>query len=246
MSASAAGFGGDDTIHGDTMFKKSLLALAVLTLAASSAVAADEPRIELSLNLGGTASSGINSNEVAPSGQSPVYMEVRPKNGFSFGGDLGYFLTEKIQVGALYSNQKSELQFTGPNSWVQVGEGLDVQNYMGTVAFHTGDFWQRTRFYVLGGIGATRYGNVTILGINGSAVVGGRTKFASTWGVGVKHTPNDRLGVKLGVRWTPTYLGETADEWVCSPYWPQECSVSGTNSQFAHQIEGSVGVMIRF
>jgi hypothetical protein len=228
------------------MVSKNPLALAALVFAATTATAADEPRMEASLRIGGTASTGIDSNEVVPSGQSPVFVEVRPKNGISYGLDFGYFTSEKLQVGALVAVQKSELQMTGPNAWAQLGEGLDVQNFMATVAYHTGDSWTKTRFYVLGGIGATRYGQVTILGINDTVVVGGETKFATTWGGGVKHYPNDRWGLKLGLRWTPTNLGETADEWVCSPYWPRECTVGGTNTHYGQQYELAGAVMIRF
>lgn len=228
------------------MIERKSLAIAALALATATVAAAEDPRMELSLNLGGTASTGINSNEVAPSGQSPVFVEVRPKNSFSWGADFGYFVNEKLQVGALYAVQKSELQITGPNAWTELGEGLDVQNMMATVSYHTGDSWKKTRFYVLGGLGATRFANVTILGINSTAVVGGKTKLASTWGLGVKHYRNERFGAKLGLRWTPANLGDTADEWVCSPYWPAECTVAGTNTQFSHQYELSGGVMIRF
>jgi opacity protein-like surface antigen len=73
----------------------------------------------------------------------------------------------------------------------------------------------------------------------------GTSKFASTWGLGVKSYPNPKLALKLGFRWTPTNLGETADEWVCSPYYPAECTVGG-NTQYAHQYEFSVGVALRF
>ena len=150
----------------------------------------------------------------------------------------------RFQIGALYSVQKSELQLSGPNSWSDVGEGLDVQNMMGTVAFHTGGLDSKTRFYLLAGLGATRYGNVTFVGPSGDTIqIGGKSKFATTWGLGVKMYPSPKVGVKLGFRWTPTNLGETADEWVC--VYPT-CEVTGTNTQYAHQLEFSAGVMFRF
>ena len=173
-----------------------------------------------------------------------MFVEAKPKSSFSWGLDAGYFVSEKFQIGALYSAQKSELQLSGPNSWSDVGEGLDVQNIMATVAFHTGDFDSKTRFYVLGGIGATRYGNVSIVGPNGDTVqIDGRSKFATTWGLGAKMYPSPKVGVKLGFRWTPTDLGETADEWVC--VYPT-CDVTGTNTHFAQQLEFSGGVTLRF
>jgi opacity protein-like surface antigen len=227
------------------MLRRIVWSAVFVVLAASSAPAQDK-RGEFSLNLGGTGSSGINSNEVAPSGQAAVFVEARPKNAFSWGLDIGYFASDKVQIGALFSSQKSELQFTVGDTFKQVGEGLDVQNFMGTIAFHTGDLDSKTRFYILGGLGATRYGEVTFVGPNGnSAQTSGTSKFASTWGLGVKSYPNPKLALKLGFRWTPTNLGETADDWVCSPYYPGECTVGG-NTQYAHQYEFSVGVALRF
>ena len=223
------------------------MAAAFVALAASSVQAKDRRGVELGVNLGYTASSGIDSNEVAPSGQAPVFVEVRPKSTLSWGIDAGYFASEKIQVGALFSNQKSELQYTVETTFKQVGEGLDVQNFMGTVAYHTGWSYSRTRFYVLGGLGATRYGEVTLVGVNGqTAQTSGKSKFATTWGAGVKHYPNEKVGFRAGVRWTPANLGETADEWLCSPYWPAACAATGGNTQYAHQYEIAAGVIIRF
>ena len=223
------------------------MAAGLVALAASSVQAQDRRGIELGINLGYTGSSGIDSNEVAPSGEAPVFVEVRPKSTMSWGIDAGYFVKEKIQVGALFSNQKSELQYTVETTFKQVGEGLDVQNFMGTVAYHTGWSYSRTRFYVLGGLGATRYGEVTLVGADGLTVqTSGKSKFATTWGAGAKYYPSEKVGIRAGFRWTPANLGETADEWLCSPYWPVACAVSGDNTQYAHQYEISVGVVIRF
>jgi opacity protein-like surface antigen len=201
---------------------------AGLVVLAAAAVQAQEKRGEFGLDIGYTGSNGINSNDVSPSGAAAVFVEAKPKSSFFWGLELGYFASEKFQIGALYAAQKSDLQLAGPNSWTNVGEGLDVQNMMGTFAFHTGGFDSKTRLYILGGLGATRYGNVTIVGPNGDTIqIGGKSKFATTWGLGVKMYPNPKVGFKLGFRWTPTNLGETADEWVC--VYPT-CEVTGTPS----------------
>lgn len=228
------------------IMSRRLLWSATLVVLVASVAQAQDKRGEFSLNLGGTMGSGINSNEVAPSGQAAVFVEAVPKNSFSWGLDVGYFVSDKVQIGGLFSSQKSELQFTVGSTFKQAGEGLDVQNFMGTFAFHTGDLDSKTRFYFLAGLGATRYGEVTFIGPNGnSAQTSGKSKFATTWGLGVKSYPSARLGWKLGFRWTPTNLGETADEWLCSPYYPASCTV-GENTQYAHQYEFSAGLMLRF
>jgi hypothetical protein len=213
----------------------------------AAALQAQERRTEASLHLGYTGSSGIDSDEVAPSGRAPTFVEIRPKSAFSWGLDVGYFLTETVQVAALVTSQKSELQYTVEQTFKQRGEGLDVQNFMGTVAYHTGDFRSLVRVYAQGGVGATRYGEVTLVGEGGQvAQTRGRTKLAATLGLGVKGYEHDRFGWKLGVRWTPTKLGETSDEWVCAPFLPLACSVTGSNTQYAHQYEVAAAFLFRF
>ena len=221
------------------MLRKFILA-AAFAMAASGAYAGDS-RAEASLNLGYTGSNGIQSTEVNP---NAAFFEVRPKSSWFWGVDLGYFVNDRFEVGALYAIQKSGLQYTTPKGFKDVGEGFDVQNIMGTFTFNTGDHRSRRRFYLLGGLGATRFGNVTIIADDGSiSQVGGKSKFATTWGGGVKMYPSDRIGWKLGIRWTPTNLGETAEEWICGS---TACAATGTNTQYSHQVEFSGGVTIRF
>ena len=221
------------------MLRKTVWA-AAFVVAASGAYAYD-PRAEASLDLGYTGSNGIQSTDVDP---NAAFFEIRPKSSWFWGVDFGYFVSDRFEIGALYAIQKSGLQYTTPKGFKDIGEGFDVQNIMGTFTFNTGDMRSRTRFYVLGGFGVTRFGNVTILGQNGGTYqVGGKSKFASTWGAGVKAYPSDKFGWKVGIRWTPTNLGETADEWLCGG---SACVVTGTNTQYSNQLEGSVGFTLRF
>ena len=223
---------------------KSIALSAALVVLAAAAAQAQDPRGEAGLNLGYTGSNGITSNDVAPSGSAVVFAEVRPKSAFSWGLDAGYFVNDRFQVGVLFAQQESTLQVTGPETWRNVGDGFNVQNYHATVAFHTGDLETKTRFYVLAGLGATRFGQVTVGGPDGlSTEIGGITKFSTTWGAGVKVHISPRIGARLGVRWTPANLGETADEWVCAY---GVCAVDGTNTQYSHQVEIAAGVAYRF
>jgi hypothetical protein len=220
--------------------------MAAFIVLATSAAQAQDKKSEFGLFLGTTSSNGISSNDVVPFEQAAVFVEVKPRNGFTWGVDFGYFASERFEIGALYSIQKSKLQVSGPNSWTNVGEGLDVQNIMGTVTFNSGDSWSKLRFYVLGGLGATRYGNVTIVGpAGGSTQIGGISKFATTWGAGIKGYPSPSIGWKAGVRWTPTNIGSTADDWVCSPY-GGFCTATGVDHQYIDQLEFAGGVFFRF
>ena len=229
------------------MRRGPIVASFLLAGIAAAPGSAEERRTEASLHLGYTGSSGIDSDEVAPSGQAPTFVEVRPKSSFSWGLDVGYFVTDRIQVAALATSQKSQLQYTVGETFKQRGEGLDVQNFMGTVAYHTGDLDSLLRFYALAGLGVTRYGEVSFEGTRGQfAQTSGRTRFATTWGIGVKGYEHERFGWKLGLRWTPTNLGETSDEWACAPFLPLACSVTGTNTHYAQQYEVAAAFIVRF
>lgn len=225
------------------MTGRTTLTTATILFAVASLAAAEDPRSELSLNLGGTFTSVI-SGEVTPVGQTSVRIEAHPGSSLSLGLDYGYFVTERFQVGGLLSIQPSRMRLAGPNGWNPDGESLTVQNLMAVAGWHTGDAWTRTRFYVMGGLGVSRFGEVTVLGIDASTTISGRVRFATTLGAGVKHRASDRVGLKLDVRWSQSRLGELADEWTCSPYY--DCQAAGSDSQAWNQIEIAGGLVLRF
>jgi hypothetical protein len=77
----------------------------------------------------------------------------------------------------------------------------------------------------------------------GTREIGGETQFSTTWGLGVKLYPGRSVGLKLGVRWTPTYIKSDAEGWWCDPYWG--CYVVG-DAQYSNQFEFAGGLTIRF
>ena len=62
----------------------------------------------------------------------------------------------------------------------------------------------------------------------------GNYQFSSTLGAGVKIYPSPRVGVKLGVRWVPTYIKSDSTGWWCDPYWG--CYVT-SDPQFSNQFQ---------
>ena len=87
------------------------------------------------------------------------------------------------------------------------------------VRYNFGDHDANVRPYFLGGAGVTHYGSVpfTVAGFSGET--GGETQFSTTWALGVKLYPNPKVGLNLGVRWTPTYIKSDSEGWWCDPYW---------------------------
>jgi len=97
---------------------------------------------------------------------------------------------------------------------------------------------------VLGGLGATHYGSVNFTTAAGtSRTTGGNSQFSTTWGAGVKVYPGKNVGLKLGMRWTPTYIKSDATGWWCDPYWG--CYVTG-DAQYSNQFEFGGGITLRF
>jgi opacity protein-like surface antigen len=213
---------------------------AILVLAGVGTARAEDPRVEIGASAGWTFSDGVTFDGVL-AGDGNVYNSIEPKDAFSYGLNLGFFITPQIEVGGLFSQQKSKLE-VGGTSLREIGD-QSVDNYHGYFAYNFGDSDAKVRPYVLGGLGVTRYGSVpySVGSVTGST--DSTSKFSTTWGAGVKIYPGPNVGLKLGVRWTPTYIKSDAEGWWCDPYWG--CYVVG-DAQYSNQFELTGGIVIRF
>ena len=52
------------------------------------------------------------------------------------------------------------------------------------------------------------------------------------------------IGMKVGLRWTPTALGSLTDDWLCGPY--ANCEVVDVNRSWFRQLEFAVGGFLCF
>jgi hypothetical protein len=219
--------------------------LAVLTTAvalAASATYAQDPRVEIGVVAGWTLSDGVTTDSPVQGGDGVFYNSIEPDDAFSYSLNVGFFVNPNFEIGGLFSQQKSKMLIGG----VAVRELGDwsVNNYHGYFAYNTGDFDSKARFYILGGLGATQYGGLSFTAVNGSTrEIGGETLFSTTWGAGVKLYPGKNVGLKLGMRWTPTYIKSDAEGWWCDPYWG--CYVVG-DAQYSNQWEFAGGLTFRF
>lgn len=222
------------------MYRKLAVLTSFTALMASGAWAQD-PRVEIGAVVNWTLSDGVTGDAVR-GGDGNLYNSIEPKDSVSYGLDLGFFVNDNIEIGGLFSRQKSNLIVGGAlerdlGSW-------SVDNYHGYIAFNSGDAQSKARFYVLGGLGATRYGSVNFTTATGtSRTTGGNSQFSTTWGAGVKVYPGKNVGLKLGMRWTPTYIKSDATGWWCDPYWG--CYVTG-DAQYSNQFEFGGGITLRF
>jgi opacity protein-like surface antigen len=220
---------------------KKMAWIAPLALLVAVPARAQDPRIELQGWAGYTFSDGV-SGDAREGSDGNIYNQINPKNSESYGLSIGFFVTEDVEVGFLWDRQDSTLVAKG-NTVTEVSP-MNIDNYHGFFAYNFGDVDDPVRPYVLGGLGWTRYSNVTITGLgNDIRDVPSESRFSTTWGLGVKLYPGRNFGVFAGARWTPTYIKTDAAGWWCDPWWG--CWVVG-NAQYANQIELEGGITLRF
>ncbi len=217
------------------------LAVMILFVACAAPAAwAQDHRIELGANFGYTLSDGVSFAGVR-AGNGNLYDGIEPKDGASWGLSLGYLVNEKAEVGFLFDKQSSSLDIVG-TSTLSIGD-MSVENYHGYFAYNFGEHDAKIRPYLMGGLGATHYGSVPFTVGSTSRETEGNYQFSSTFGAGVKIYPSPRVGVKLGVRYTPTYIKSDSTGWWCDPYWG--CFVT-SNAQFSNQFQFGGGLILRF
>ena len=219
------------------MFRNALLAVAFVAATGAGAQAQDH-RVEIAGTAGWTFSDGVSGNAVLVPGVG-TFDRLDPKDAFSWGLRLGFFVNEHGQVGGLFNLQSPTREAGGTNT-LEIGD-QKIYNYHGFIAYHFGDPDSKTRPYFLGGAGATQYSGLTTS--IGNRDIGGDTQFSSTWALGVKMYPGKSVGIMLEGRWTPTYIKSDSEGWWCDPYWG--CYVVG-NAQYSNQWELSGGITLRF
>jgi len=218
------------------MLRRVLWLAPVAALAASTASA--QYRAEISGFGGYTFADGVTFAGVQVPETGEVYNSIEPTNAVSWGVELGIFMNENAQVGALFDRHQSSLKVSGPSTRLDVAD-MNVDNYHVVFTFNFGDMDDTARPYVQGGIGATSYGSLSVE----DREIDGETRFSTTWGAGIKVYPADTFGLRLGVRWTPTYIKSDPAGWWCDPFWG--CFVA-SNAQFSNQFEFSGGISLRF
>jgi|GEM_PF-4119517 len=124
----------------------------------------------------------------------------------------------------------------------------DVDNYHGISSTTSGPSDATALPYIFGGLGATPYSpgdyDPAIPNFATLTPIDSETRFSTTWGGGVKFYPTQHLGVKAGLRWTPTYIKSDAEGLWCDPFFAT-CWVVG-DADYSNQLEISAGITFRF
>ena len=217
---------------------RRVLWLAPVVAMMASAASAQTYRAEIGAFAGYTFSDGVTFPGVVVPGMGSVFNSIEPANGVSWGGELSFPIGEYMAFGLVFDRQESSLEISGPGSRIEVGD-INVANYHAVFTYHLGESDAAVRPYVSGGLGATRYKSFSVA----EREIDGETQFSSTWGAGLKLYPTEAVGLRLGIRWTPTYIKSDPAGYWCDPYWG--CFVS-SDAQFSNQIEFNGGLSIRF
>lgn len=218
----------------------------MMTVGVPIASAQDEPRIEVSGNIGYSVSEGVDvENRPLLIG---VFDKLTVDSGLSWNFTVGYLFTPHAEVEFLFGRQSSELFSEGPAGQLAISE-LNVYSYMANFVYNFGESDSRIRPYAYGGLGATHYafGDLLlpppVIAFRPGTKLDSETRFASNWGGGVKFYLTPRLGAKFGIRWTPTYIkSDPAGTW-CDPFYG--CWVLG-DSDYSNQFETAGGITLRF
>jgi opacity protein-like surface antigen len=205
-----------------------------------SAAWAQDARVEISGTVGYTFSDGVSGSSTEVNGEE--FTRIDPKDALSYGGRIGFLVTENWEVGGLFSLQSTKLELGGVANR-EIGDET-IYNYHGYFAYNFGDADAQVRPYLLGGLGATQFGSVTTSIGGQQREISGNTKFSTTWAAGLKMFPSPNFGIRLEARWTPTYIKSDAEGWWCDPYWGY-CYVVG-DAQYANQYELGGGITLRF
>jgi hypothetical protein len=222
------------------MVKKAML-VALGLMALSGTAWAQAPKVEITGLFGYSLADGV-SGDAFKAGDGNTYNRVDPKDSMTFGFSVGFFVSPALEVGFLWRRQPTSLDISGTTSRT-LGD-LNIDGYHGYGAYYFGAHDTKVHPYVMGGLGATRYGSVSYTKASGaSATISSMSRMSPTFGAGVKVDATPRVGVKFGVQWTPTYIKSDAAGWWCDPWWG--CYVVG-NAQYANQFEFVGGLAVRF
>jgi outer membrane protein W len=232
------------------MRKRMIAMVSFLTLAAVPAFA-QTPKAEVGVVFGWVYSDGVSGSTrlvpgAGPGGGIGSFDRIDPKDSFGWGVDIGFFVSPNVEVGFMYGQQPSKLLVGGVAGTAdrEIGD-MSIRTYHGTFTYNFFEGDSRIRPYIMGGLGATDFGEVSFhRADNGVAgTLGGSTKFSSTWGAGVKLYGSGRIGGRLGVSWTPTYIKSDASGYWCDPYWG--CYLVG-DPQYSNQVMLNGGITVRF
>ena len=220
--------------------KCRILVVLALMFALSPLALAQDYIMEVTPFFGYTLSNGIDVNPASLPGGA-IVNRITPKSGFSWGFQADVLASEMFAMGFQYSDQSSKLELREVNGQKNEITDMKVRNYHGMFTLNLGEEDATAKPFIFLGLGATQYSPDDITGNPTDS----ETKFSTTWGGGMKMYMSDHIGVRLGARWTPTYIKSDPAGYWCNPFWPGGCWLV-SEPHYSHQFEFNAGLILRF
>jgi hypothetical protein len=219
---------------------KLVMALALVGIAASTAAPASAQKgIEVSGNIGYVFGEGVDIDSEILAGIDRIDFA----DGMAYGGTINYWMSNEVQLGFQFGYHDSGLDAVGATTTEITS--MAIYNYHGIFTYNWGTSNSQFRPFFVFGLGATQYSPEDLENYS----FDGEVQFSGTLGAGVKTYLNERVGLSLMGRWTPTYIKSDPDGMYCSPYWspwyPGGCMVLA-DTDYSNQLEISGGIILRF
>ena len=139
------------------MIRKTMIG-ALMLVALGSTAWAQTPKVEFTGLIGYTLADGV-SGDPYKAGNGQTYDRVDPEDSVMYGFSLGFFLSPSAEIGFMWRRQPTELTVSGTSS-AKLSD-INIDGYHGYGAYYFGDPEAKARPYIMGGIGVTRYGDVS-------------------------------------------------------------------------------------
>jgi opacity protein-like surface antigen len=225
-----------------------MLGLGLIVTVFNITLLAQQKRVELSAAAGYSLATGFDVGARSLGGITVATVGMN--SGFSYNFEGDYLIGPNFGIGFLFSRQESELTARGftparaPKT-VTIAE-MPTYHYQFPLTYNFFERDATIRPFVFGGIGWTQFspGNsrVNVPGGNTSVDLDNKSRFAGTFGGGVKFFVTPAFGVKVSGRWTPTAVNSKTEGIWCNAYY---CA-SSVDYKFSNQGEFSGGLFVRF
>ena len=213
------------------MFRmRSFIVAAALTVLVSSA-AFGQKKLEITPMAGISTAGSVDLNA---SGTE----SISAGSGFTWGGTLGYYLSQNVQFEVQYARQNSTLSADFPTDPESIGLGID--QILGNFLFETQLAGGSLAPFLLVGAGAAIFTPDNSDLPSGSDPIDGTTRFQWGIGGGLKLFVTDRVGFRVQGKYKPTNAG-SQPEWICGIW---TCGVVDA-TQYLNSGEFMGGLIIR-
>jgi hypothetical protein len=188
-----------------------ILAVAAFLLMAISTRA--QGSFEISPFVGYETAGSYPLREISTGGTSSLVDRLRVNDALSYGGFLGYNLTENFQTEFMWDRNNTSYSahdVTTLSYFKAYNSNVDQFQFGGLYMLRGSE--HRLRPYVAASVGFTHDSNSTIS--TGFTTVSDRTDFSWSVGGGVKYYVNRHFGFRGDLRYLPTYAN-SSDQLYC-------------------------------